>query len=159
MECDRWSRGIGVGPSGNDPRRRALLKGANLDDNGPVELATFVPQNATETELEEIDGIDEWRLQIQEGDKVIEDKLDQVLEQSKRLEALSRQISHEYEVLGVMIDEMDGQMDGVHEKLTTTTEQAKETRKKLATAKNCCIDICLFLIIVMLIGYLIWKYI
>jgi hypothetical protein len=63
-ECDRWSKGIAFVSVRDDPTKQALLKGAQ--QRRRTISASFVPSNPTESELEDIDGIDEWRLQIRE---------------------------------------------------------------------------------------------
>jgi uncharacterized coiled-coil DUF342 family protein len=156
-ECDRWFKGLSFASVKDDPSKRMLLKGSQFTQPAPIQ-ANFVPKDSTETELEQIDGIDEWRIQIQENEQVIDQRLDEVLQQTAAVRNLAEMIGHEYKALGMMVDEVEAQMDKTQENLNTTNEQLAKTKKKLASKKNCCIDIFLFLIILAVIGYLIWSH-
>ena len=157
-ECENWSKGQSFA-STNNSKRRALLKGSNLQDDGPVEMASFVPGDPTESALENIDGIDEWRIQIQQNEQVIEEQLDEILVKSQAMRQLTNKITAEYETLGVMVDDVGKEMDKAEENLQGTNEQMAHAKKKLASASNCCCDIFLFLILIALVGFLIWKYV
>jgi predicted nucleic acid-binding Zn-ribbon protein len=156
-ECDRWFKGLSFASVKDDPAKRMLLKGSQFTQPAPIQ-ANFVPKDSTETELEQIDGIDEWRIQIQESEQVIDQRLDEIVQQTAAVRNLAVMIGHEYKALGIMIDEVESQMDKTQDNLDTTNAQLEKTKKKLASKKNCCIDIFLFLIIIAIVGYLIWSH-
>ena len=158
-ECEQWSKGHSFSSAKDSSKRRALLKGANLQDDGPVEMANFVPGDPTESALENIDDIDEWRLQVQENEQVIEEQLTQILEQTQAVSVLSKKIGDEYEALGIMVNDVEEQMEKAENNLGETNAQMEHAKKKLASASNCCCDIFLFLIMLALVGFLIWKYV
>jgi predicted nucleic acid-binding Zn-ribbon protein len=156
-ECDRWFKGLSFASVKDDPSKRLLLKGSQFTQPAPV-AANFSPADSTETELEQIDGIEEWRLQIQANEQEIDSKLDQMIEQTAAVEQLAKVIGHEYAALGIMVDQVEDQMNRTGDNLDNTNAKLAHVKKKLASKKNCCIDVVLFLIILALIGFLIWKY-
>jgi hypothetical protein len=95
---------------------------------------------------------------VQENEQVIEQKLDQVLIATSAVAQLAREIGKDYEALGIMVDQVEGQMNKTGDNLESANAKLKYIRKKLGSKKNCCIDVTLFLIMLALIGFLIWKY-
>jgi hypothetical protein len=158
-ECETWFKGHSLVDARDDPRRRALLRGAQLTDATPVNIEFARPKDSTETQLEDIDGIDEWRMQIRETEQIIDSRLDRIVEGTRMVKVLANTISREYADLGIMIDDVDHQMTKTEENLVTTNKQLKKTAKKLDAKSNCCIDIVLFLLMIAMIGYLVWKYV
>jgi hypothetical protein len=156
-ECDRWFKGLSFASVKDNPDKRLLLKGSQFQAAAPIPVS-FTPTDATETELEQIDGIEEWRLQIQANEQEIDEKLDQVVEATAGIAQLAKVISHEYAALGIMVDEVESQMNKTGDNLDGANAKLADVKKKLASKKNCCIDITLFLIMLALIGFLIWKY-
>jgi predicted nucleic acid-binding Zn-ribbon protein len=156
-ECDRWFKGLSFASVTDDPPKRLLFKGSQLQQAVPIQ-ADFKPPDATETKLEQIDGINEWRLLIQATEQEIDTKLDSVVVATAAVAQLAKTISHEYEALGIMVDEVEGQMTKTGDNLDGANEKLADVKKKLASGKNCCIDLTLFVIMIALIGFLIWKY-
>jgi uncharacterized coiled-coil DUF342 family protein len=157
-ECDRWFKGLQFASVKDDPSKRLLMKGSNFQEVQTVQTVDFQPQDATQSELAEIDGIEEWRMQIQENEQKIDQQLDQVLEGTLQIKKLATVLGQEYQELGIMIDEVDHQMDKSQQNLDSANAQITDLKKKLATKQNCCIDVTLFLLILAIVGYLIWKY-
>lgn len=65
-ECENWSKGLRLSSAKEDPLKQHLLKGAKFNDemiNSTLE--ELQPTDPTQTELEDIDNIEEWQLQIQ----------------------------------------------------------------------------------------------
>lgn len=75
-ECDRWSKGHSFVHQKDDPSKRELLKGANLGLAGVPPPSNFIPSNANETELEDIDGVAEGLLMLKENEEIVDQQLD-----------------------------------------------------------------------------------
>lgn len=157
-ECERWMRGHSFVSVKDDPKKRALLKGANFDESATPTLATFVP-SPTESEYEEIAGIEDWRLQINKNEQEIDQQLDQLVEGTSQLVYIANQLQQEYQILGVMTDEVDNKMDKVDEKLVTTTERVNKFLEKQGSCANCCIDIFLLLVILACIYFIVTRFV
>ncbi|KAH0788560.1 hypothetical protein GPJ56_007525 [Histomonas meleagridis] len=158
-ECERWFKGLSFVSQKNDPMKAALLKGANFSANLNPELVTFVPQDPTQTELEEIDGIDEWQLQINENEQAIDEKIDQVLEGTEFLKHLAQTMHDEYQVLTVMTDDVDKQMDKTQENLDDANKRLEHTKDALGTKAGCCMDVFLVILLICCVGFILWKYV
>ena len=156
-EVDNWAKAKGFVSIKDDPSKRALLKGSNLDDSAKPQLIEFTP-SPNETELEDIDGIDEWRLQIKENEQQIDNKLDLVLEGTYRVRQLANTLQEEYKILGTMVDDVDNTMNKTNSTMVTTTDKTKEALDKM-TGGNCCIDFFLVIILIACIYYMIQRYI
>ena len=157
-EVERYAKGLKFVSAQDDPSRRALLKGANFEETESPQLATFVP-GPTNSEYEDIDGIDEWRMQVQENEQVISDQLDQVLELTSQLVLTSRMIQDEYAILGTMTDKVDEKITKTDDKLVNANEQLKETIDKIAGGRNCCLDIFLIILILACIYFIVTQFI
>lgn len=157
-ECERWSKGHSFVSVRDDPSKRALLKGADFNDNANPPLVTFTP-DPTQTELEEIDGIDEWRMQIQANEKEIDEKLDLLVEGTSRVVHLANMLGEEYRILGTMVDDVDKQMDKTSSNLDDANKKVKETLEKVGGGGNCCLDIFLVVAIVACLWFIIQRYV
>ncbi|EAY09184.1 hypothetical protein TVAG_363990 [Trichomonas vaginalis G3] len=157
-ECERWAKGHSFVSAKDDPKKRALLKGANFDDTATPQLAHFVP-SPTESEYEEIAGIEDWRLQINKNEQEIDQKLDQLVEGTSALVHIANQLHDEYEILGRMTDEVDEKMDKVDAKLESTNERVNALLEKVGGCSNCCIDIFLVLVILACLYFIASKFI
>ncbi|OHS97066.1 hypothetical protein TRFO_09598 [Tritrichomonas foetus] len=159
-ECERWFKGLSFASVKDDPSKRALLKGSNFNDEmtNPT-LVDFKPTDPTQTELEDVDGIEEWQLQIQENEQIIDSQIDQVLEGTYAISHLASQISQEYKILSEMDKDVDKQMDKTQSNLDNANEQLKKTSKIVAAKRNCCLDITLILLLIACIGFILWKYV
>lgn len=160
-ECERWYKGLSFASAKSDPSKRALLKGSNYNDENTnpqlVEIKT--PTDSTQTELEDIDGIEEWQLQIQENEQIIDNQIDQVLEGSYAINQLADKISTEYQILSAMDKDVDKQMDKTLNNLEGTNAQLKKASAILSAKRNCCLDITLILLLIMCVGFILWKYV
>lgn len=65
-ECENWSKGLTVSSVKEDPSKQFLLKGAKFNDEMPLSSLDeeLQPTDPTQTELENIDDIEEWKLKI-----------------------------------------------------------------------------------------------
>ncbi|KAH0795553.1 hypothetical protein GPJ56_000432 [Histomonas meleagridis] len=158
-ECERWFKGLSFVSQKSDPLKSALLKGSNFSTNINPELVTFVPQDPTQTELEEIDGIDEWQMQINENEQAIDEKLDQVLEGTEVLKHLAKTMHDEYQILSVMTDDVDKQMDKTQENLDDANSRLEKTKDALGTKSGCCMDVFLVILLICCVGFILWKYV
>ena len=157
-EVERYCKGLKFVSARDDPSRRALLKGANFEATESPQLATFVP-GPTNSEYEEIDGIDEWRMQVQENEQIIDEQLDQVVELTSQLVLTANMIRDEYAILGQMTDHVAEKIEKTDEKVVNTNEKLKETIDKIAGGRNCCLDIFLVLIILACIYFIVTQFI
>lgn len=65
VECEKWSKGLAINSIKEDPSKKFLLKGSRFNDEMALD-EELQPINPTQTELENIDDIEEWRLLINE---------------------------------------------------------------------------------------------
>lgn len=160
-ECEKWFKGLTFTSVKSDPAKRDLLKGAKLNSEmtNPTLITVEPPQDPTQTELEDIDGIEEWQLQIQENEQEIDSKLDQVLAGSYAIAQLADQIGSEYQALSEMDRDVDAQMDKTQANLDSANAQLKKTSAVLNAKRNCCFDITLILLLVACVGFILWKYV
>lgn len=160
-ECERWFKGLAFTSVKGDPTKRDLLKGAKLNSEmvNPTLIDVQPPTDPTQTELEDIDGIEEWQLQINENEQIIEEKIDQVLAGSYAISQLANQIGNEYQVLSEMDRDVDAQMDKTQANLDSANAQLKKTSAVLNAKRNCCLDITLILLLVACVGFILWKYV
>ena len=156
-EVERYAKGLKFVSAADDETKRALLKGANFEATESPQLATFVP-GPTESQYEEIDGIDEWRMQVQANEQQIDEQLDTLVEATSALVQTAQMLRDEYRVLGVMTDEVDQKIDKTDKKLQDTNEQLKKTIDKLGGGANCCLDIFLILVIIACVYFIITQF-
>jgi len=156
-EVEKWVKGSQFVSPKNDPSKKALLKGAKADITVSPMKIDYKP-SPTETELEDIDGIDEWRAQVQENEQAIDGKLDLVLEGSYRVRNLANTLSEEYKVFGTMLDDVEKKMDHANDTVVNGTQRAKETLEKV-TGGHCCLDLFLIIVILACLYFIIQKYI
>ena len=157
-EVERYAKGLKFVSARDDPARAALMKGANTELTESPQLATFVP-GPTESEYQEIDGFDEWRLQVQANEQQIDEQLDTVVEISAQLLRSAQMINQEYEILGKMTDEVADKLDKTDQKLVNANDQVKETIDKIAGGRNCCLDVVLILLILCCLYFIITQFI
>ena len=159
-ECQRWFKGLSFTSLKDDPSKRALLKGSNLnEENYNPQLVDFKPADPTQTELEDVEGIEDWQMQIQENEQIIDNQIDQVLEGTYAIKSLADKISNEYSVLMEMDKDVDKKMDKTQGKLDDANKQVKRLSKVLNLKKNCCFDIVLLLLLIACVGFILWKYV
>lgn len=161
QECERWFKGLAFTSAKSDPAKRDLLKGSKLNNEmvNPTLVEVQPPTDPTQTELEDIDGIEEWQLQIQENEQHIDNQIDQVLAGSYAINQLATQIGNEYQVLSEMDRDVDAQMDKTQANLDSANAQLKKTSAILNAKRNCCLDITLILLLVACVGFILWKYV
>ena len=143
-ECSRYLKNNSYQNPRDDKKYKNLLKGAFVDEdleNPPLISFTPGPQNS---EFEEIEGIDEWRLQIQQGEKEIDEKLDQTLEGAIAVKQLAKTLSDEYAIEGAMLEEVENKLDKANGKLEKTNEKLKKTMEKVGGGSNCVCNFILF---------------
>lgn len=157
-ECERWFKGMKFVSAKDDPNKRALLKGANFNENADPKLVDVIPGDPTETELEDIDGIAEWQMQVNANEDMIDEQLDQLVDATQAIKHLSIQIRDEYSILGTMTDDVQKKMDKSGENLEDANKQLEKTAKKVNAKANCCLDITLILLLIACVGFIIWKY-
>jgi hypothetical protein len=155
-ECDRWFKGLQF--ANVDGPKCFLLKGATLPQVEMVQTVDFVPQDATQSELTDINGMEEWRMQIRENEAEIDEKLDLVLHGTNQIRAVATTLAEAYQDLGIMVSEVDHEMDHTREALDTGNVQLVEVKAGLAVKSNFCIDVTLVLVLLAIIGFGIWKY-
>jgi hypothetical protein len=54
-ECDTWSKGLSIANLKDDSSRRELMKGASLGATPQKINFTFIPEDPTQSQLEEVD--------------------------------------------------------------------------------------------------------
>lgn len=160
-ECERWFKGLTFTSVKGDPTKRDLLKGAKLNTEmtNPTLIDVQPPTDPTQTELEDIDGIEEWQLQVQENEQIIDSQIDQVLAGSYAIAQLANQIGNEYQVLSEMDRDVDAKMDKTQANLDSANAQLKKTSAVLNAKRNCCFDITLIVLFVCCVGFILWKYV
>lgn len=157
-ECERWFKGLSFVSKRNDPAKADLLRGAG-DAGADPQLVAFVPQDATQTELEDIEGFGEWQQQIEENEQEIDQQLDEVMAGTYDLLQLSKQMGEEYQVLMAMTDDVEKQMDKTQGNLEDATSRAKKLNEVIGKKGNCCLDVVLIIIMICCVGFILWKYV
>lgn len=159
-EVDRWSKGRSLVKQRDDPNKATLLKGAKLGFETAPNPGNFIPSNATETELEEVDGIDEELMQIRETEQVIDQQLDQLLDSTQKIKTVAARLGEEYRVLGGMLDEAEDKMDKTSGNLESANDQLAEVTKAVGgCCKNCCLDILLIVAILGCVYYILARFV
>lgn len=157
-ECDRWSKGKSLLKQKDDPSKAMLLKGAKLGYDTTFNPNNFVPSNATETELEEVDGIDEGLMQLRENEVLVDQQLDMLVETTAKIKVIATRLGEEYRVLGGMMDEVEGKMDKTANNLEESQNQLDKLAKAVGGKQNCCFTIFLLLALVACVYFVITEF-
>jgi hypothetical protein len=114
-----------------------------------VEAAGLFEEDETEPAIHGgIPDIDDPQFQaLIQGDKELDQDLDEILEALKNVRVIAESMNQELKTQEELINKVDDQMETVQERLTTVNASLKRILKKVRGPRQFCCDVCLCCVI------------
>lgn len=157
-EVKQWARGQTPMLARNDPKRKALLQGADFNPNANPVLLEMPPDgNPTYTDLQDIEGYDEWKAHFDENERILHGQIDEVGRLSKELGYKAVQIGDEGKKLDDLIDHNSRKIEDTQERVLDTTRKVDALLEKMNKG-SCLLDVILIVTIGLCIYFIVSKF-